>query len=244
MSNFAFCTLTVGEEYRKFSKTLIKQVTDLGHKIFVMTDIPSYYETHENVVIIPYTKKYFSFHEKRNIVRECLKHYETAIFLDADVVLKDINDLSFMENIHNGLHIFASFGNIGFTFFDKHYNEAFDIVKKYNYKCKKQFHKEVPGEYYLEHFLEGKWILKKDGGKENDFLDIWDKLADFCENSTIEKQKTERIGSEEGAAMSIACHNSGIKFSIAGPLTTFMTIHFISNYEEKMNGTLPWNIAG
>ena len=112
MSNYAFCTLVYGEKYTELSKTLIEQITSLGETIFVYTNNPSVFEPKDGLIIIPYTKQYFSFHEKLTVVRECLKTFDTAVFLDSDVVLQDIEDLNFLSTITPGLHIFATFGNI------------------------------------------------------------------------------------------------------------------------------------
>jgi hypothetical protein len=257
-TNFAFCTMVYGQKYITLSKTLIEQIIGLGHVIYVLTNEPDTLINHENIIKINYDKRYFSFHEKLVIVRECLKTFDTAIYLDADVVLIDINDLSFFNDIPLGLHIFSNFGNIGSTFFSddhppscsdndrntKYGKQGLTFVEKLGYKYKKRFHMELELETYLEHFLEGKWILKKEDGKETIFLEIWDSLVKFCEDFDKELGYTQTIGAGEGAAMSIAAHNSGITINNPSVLTTTMHQHFISNYQEKMDGTKPWNIAG
>lgn len=258
MSNFAFCTIVYGEKYIELSKTLISQVTALGEKIFVYTNSIAEFENTENVVLIPYTKEYFSFHEKITVVRECLKHYDTAVFLDCDVVLQNIEDFSFLKNINPGLHIFATFGNIGNTFFSddinfansskarntKYGQEGIDFINKLGYKCEKVYHFEVGDKDFIEHFLEGRWILKKEEGKEEIFLRIWEELQLFCEEFDLRHGYFENVGAGEGAAMSIACYNSGITLNTLGTLYNIFTKHFISNYKEKTDGTKPWDIAG
>ena len=258
MDNFAFCTIVYGEKYNKLSKKLIEQITGLGHTIYVLTDLPDELPNDNKIIKIKYEKEYFSFHEKLRIVKECLKTFETAIFLDSDVVLLNINDLSFFNDIKPGLHIFATFGNIGSTFFsDDHQPCPFEnarntkyglhgveIMERFGYKYKKQYHKEVDREDYLEHFLEGRWIIKKDNGKENDFLNVWESLVDFCESFDISLGYTKTIGAGEGAVMSIAAYNSKITSHVISPLVATINKHFISNYQEKLDGTKPWNIAG
>lgn len=258
MNNFAFCTIVYGEKYTKLSQKLISQITDLGHTIYVLTDDPDGLPNNEKIIKVPYTKPYFSFHEKLVIVKECLKEFETAIFLDSDVVLLNIFDLDFFNTISPGLHIFATFGNIGSTFFSddhppcpfdgarntKYGQQGLELVNKLGYKYKKQYHKEVNNQDYLEHFLEGRWVLKKDNGKEQKFLDIWESLVPFCENFDIDLGYTKTIGAGEGAVMSLAAYNSGINCLIPSPLVTTINKYFISNYQEKVDGTKPWNIAG
>lgn len=256
--NFAFCTMVYGQKYITLVKTLINQIIGLGQTLYVLTNEPDALITHENIIKINYNKGYFSFHDKLVIVRECLNTFDTAIFLDADVVLVDINDLSFFNDIPPGLHIFSNFGNIGSTFFSdditparcgmdrntKYGKQGTTFVEQLGYKYKKRFHKEVDTEDYLEHFLEGRWILKKENGKEHIFLKIWDSLVKFCEDFDKTLGYTKSIGAGEGAAMSIAAHNSGITINNPSVLTYTIHQHFISNYQEKMDGTKPWNIAG
>lgn len=257
MSNFAFCTLTYGEKYVTFGDSLIKQLNDMGYHIFVMTDTPEHYTQNELLTVVGYTKSYFSFHEKRVVMRECLKHYDTAIFLDADVFIQGVDNLDFLSDINPGLHIFATFGNIGLTYCSddisicevpgrrntKYGKEGLDFAKKNEYKLKKVYHEGFP-EDYIEHYLEGRWIIKKDNGTEDKFFEIWDNLSVFTEDFDIRYNYLETIGSGEGSVMSIACYNSGIKYKGISSLVTQINKIFISNYREKLDGTKPWNIAG
>jgi hypothetical protein len=254
MNNFAFCTITYGEKYITLGDVLIKQLNDLGCHVFVMTNDINHYSPNELLTVIEYTKPYFSFHEKRIIMQECLKHYDSAIFLDADVIVDNLPNLDPLTKISPGLHIFATFGNLGNSFLNddvvkhqvmeqrntKYGVDGLDLLNSLNLKYQKEFHGIVD---YLEHYLEGKWILKKDGN-ENEFFNIWDKLAGFCESKDIELGFTNNIGAGEGAVMSIAAENSGLKLNVISPLCTFINTYFISNYQEKVNGTKPWNIAG
>jgi hypothetical protein len=258
MSKFAFCTITYGKKYVEFGETLISQLNDMGHHVFVLTNEPNhYYLENEKLTVINHDRPYFSFHDKRIVMKECLRHYETAIFLDADVFIENTDNLDFFNDLTSGLHIFGMFGNIGLTFcsediskchFDGHRNtkyglEGVEFLNKLDLKYKKQFHvgKE---DNFLEHFLEGRWAITKENGKEDLFFEIWDKLAVFCEEFDIRYDYVKNIGAGEGGAMSIACHNSGLTFSGVSHLVSLINKIFISNYREKMNGTKPWNIAG
>lgn len=255
MTNLGFCTLTYGEKYINYGDNLIKQLNDMGHHVFVLTNDMNHYKESDILTPLKYEKEYFSFHEKRKVVQECLKYYDSALFLDADVHIE--SNFDFNEKITPGLHIFATFGNIGLTFCSnditkcgninnrntKYGNEGIEFAKKNNLKLKKIYHKGFPEEY-LEHFLEGRWLIKKDNGFENVFFEIWDLITEFTEEFDIRYGYTNTIGSGEGAAMSIAAHNSGITFNGVSPLVSTINKTFISNYQEKINGTKPWNIAG
>ena len=257
MNNFAFCTITYGEKYLKMGDVLISQLNKLGGHVFVMTNHPEHYEESDLLTVVEYTKPYFSFHEKKTIIKECFKQYETAVFLDADVVLMDtVKDLNIFQDIDPGIHILATFGNLMNTFVNddvarcenlslrnaKYGQKGIDFLKDNGYEYMKMWHNIRMD--YLEHYLEGKWMLKKDDGKEDKFFEIWDKIAIFAENMDIELGFLNTIGAGEGGAMSIAAHNSGIKCNVPSRLCGYINQHFISNYQEKMDGTKPWNIAG
>lgn len=255
--NFAFCTVAVGNKYVDFSKTLINQITSLGYSFFILTDQPEQYVGIENIHISKYEFPYFSYHHKRFIAKECLKHFETAIFLDADVVIKNWPDISIFQNAAQGFHSIANFGEIGYTFLSddicrcdserafsrntKYGKEGLALLNKHNLEYQKIFHETLAN---LEHILEGRWIIKRQDGKENKFFEIWDILAEFTEKKDIELGYFNTIGAGEGASMAIAAHNSKMTVHSTSPYTGFVVNNFISNYMEKMAGTKPWNIAG
>jgi hypothetical protein len=255
MKNFAFCTLTYGEKYINFGDSLIKQLNDMGHHVFVLTNDMNHYVPSELLTPIEYKKEYFSFHEKRVIVQECLKHYEIAVFLDADVHIKDIDNLDVFETVEPGLHIFANFGHIGHTFLNdditmcggkglrntKYGKKGQELLNKLNYKHTRMIHGNMSPH---EHFLEGRWVIRKDNGNEKKFFEIWENLVDFCERTDIELGYLDTIGSGEGSVMSISAYNSEMKTHSVSNLTGFIIKHFISNYEEKVNNIKPWNISG
>jgi hypothetical protein len=255
MKNFAFCTLTYGEKYIKFGDSLIKQLNDMGYHVFVLTDDVNHYSPSDLLTPIEYKKEYFSFHEKRVVVQECLKHYETAIFLDADVYIKDTDNLDIFETVEPGLHIFANFGHIGHTFLNdditkcggkglrntKYGKRGLELLNKLGYQYERLIHDNL---VWYEHFLEGRWMIKKNNGNEDKFFEIWDSLVEFCEQMDIELGYVDSIGAGEGSVMSISAYNSGIKVHSVSNLVGFIIKHFISNYEEKVNNIKPWNISG
>lgn len=254
MKNLAFCTVAHGDNCISRSLELVENIKNLGYHLFVLTDDPKKYKEYENVTAIKYEIPYFSFHSKRLIAMECLNYYETAFFLDCDVVIKDAEDLNIFEDMKPGLHIFANFGDLSNSFLNedvfackgcqnrntKYGKEGRDFLEKMGYKYKMKYGDQMG---YLEHFLEGRWMIKKDNGNEALFFKIWDLIADFCEKKDIELGYYSNIGAGEGAAMSIAAHNSGIKVNHYTNLS-FVLKHFISNYRRKMEGSVPWEMPG
>lgn len=261
MNNFAFCTIACGEKYLKWSKDLIADIISKNARIYVLTNNTDFYRDvdSENLNVVKYEKPYFSFNEKKTIVRKCLLDFETAVFLDADVRVFDIENFDFLNDIDSGLHIFNTFGSLENTFLNydvhqcnspdlrntKYGKVGLDFLEQEKLKYKRNFHGDGYPECYLEHFLEGKWILKKDHGRENLFLEIWDKLADFSEKIDIELGYKNNIGAGEGGHMSIAAYNSHIKLNLRrDPLCSIINNNFVSNYERKVSGEINWRMIG
>jgi hypothetical protein len=261
MNSVSFCTVAFGQKYRVFSESLINDIISREGSIFVLTDDASHYKKFADtgsVYLFEEKEKDFSFNLKKNIVRKCLEKFSAAFFLDADVRIFDLQNFDFLESIQAGLYIFNTFGSISNTFLNQDINRCsspdqrntkygdmgLDFLKKHKLKYKKNYHGAASEEAPVEHFLEGKWILKKQNGEENEFLSIWDKLSVFCEQMDLELGFKNNLGAGEGANMSIAAYNSGIKLHLYSPLTKIVNSNFISNYEEKISGIKPWNIAG
>jgi hypothetical protein len=261
MNNFAFCTVTYGDQYLKWSENLIADILSKNGDLFILTSEPDFYKniSSKNLTIIPYGKPYFSFNEKKTVVKECLKYFSAAVFLDADVRIFNIDNFDFLNEIDNGLHIFNCFGDLGNTFLNEDVHPCYSLesrntkygkvglrfLEQKKLKYKKNYHGAGYPDYYLEHFLEGKWILKKDDGRENIFLNIWDELADFSEKIDIELGYKNTIGAGEGAHMSIAAYNSNIKLNLGhGPLCSIINNDFVSNYERKVSGEINWRMIG
>ena len=203
---------------------------------------------------------YFSYNQKKEIVKECLKHFSTAIFLDSAVRIFGLDDLNFLKEIESGLHIFNVFGSIADSFLNedicisdgkprsrntKYGKEGLDFLIKNNLKYTRNYHGIGYPEGPLEHFLEGKWIIKKDEGRENVFFDIWDKLSYFVEQKDLLLGYNNTAGAGEGALMSISSFNSNIKTHTSrNHLSNIFNTNFISNYQRKVLGEIPWSMFG
>lgn len=252
--NIAFCTVAHGDYCIQNSFELIDKIKSLGYHTFVLTDQIDEYKQYDNVTAVQYGLPYFSFHSKRLIAMECLNHYDAAFFLDCDVAIKDTEDISIFENLQPGLHIFANFGDLSNSFLNedvfpcdgcqtrntKYGKEGRDFLERMGYRYEMKYVDQMG---HLEHFLEGRWVIKKDQGNEVLFFKIWDSIAEFCEKKDIELGYYNNVGAGEGAAMSIAAYNSGIKVNYYTNLS-FVLKHFVSNYRRKMEGSVPWHMPG
>lgn len=267
MKKFIFCTLVHGKKYINLSKTIAKQVANLGFPIAIYStdcdkfnDLPhtdSLTDDSKLIKIIKNNNKFFSYHQKLEIAKLCIENYESVFYLDCDVeFVNDDFDAKIFENINRGLHIFSNFGSLNNFFLSddiskcsnlnqrnaKYGREGLEFLKKNNYKFTKIY--DGKKEDFIEHFLEGRWILKRDKGNELKFIEIWQKIREFCEMKDMELGYVNTIGAGEGGAMSIAAYNSGIKLNVISPLVTTINKNFISNYKDKVNKISPWNIPG
>ena len=50
------------------------------------------------------------------------------------------------------------------------------MLGRLGYEIEKFYHTDKP-KAPLEHFLEGKWVIKKDEGREEKFFEIWENIS-------------------------------------------------------------------
>jgi hypothetical protein len=224
----------------------------------VYTFNPESYEEMNRLTIIKNNNPYFSYHQKLEVVREAIKTYETVVYLDADVeIVGNGIDFNILDKIDPGLHIFATFGSLENSFLNEDYQNCLDpkirngkygkeglhILEINNLVYKRMYNNNTQLGY-LEHYLEGRWIIKKENEKENNFFKIWELLKELTECIDIKLGYIDNIGAGEGAHMSIAAFNSGIRINFPSTAHNFIQNHFISNYQEKVRGKKPWDISG
>lgn len=252
------CTVAYGEKYRQFSLNLINQVLNMNGIILVLTDDINFYDkiNNENLFVFEYENSFFSFHDKRIIAERVLKEYDDTLFLDADVEIKELDNLNLLQNQNEGIQFFDSFGDIGNFFLNepstnendknvrnaKYGKRGLDFLRN-NQLLYTKIHNGK--ENYIEHFLEGRWYIKKDYNENyKKFFKIWDNLAKFCEKEDFRLGYIDNIGAGEGSAMSIDAYNSYPNFKNNPSLLPYIRKYFISNFIEKTKGIKPWNIAG
>lgn len=87
-------TITIGlfcfgnETYFEQTKSKIETIKKYGIDCYVLTDNPTYFEP-LGVNVIPYIRKYRSYHDKLLLVKRLVRHYDITIIMDVDTTIKN-----------------------------------------------------------------------------------------------------------------------------------------------------------
>jgi GR25 family glycosyltransferase involved in LPS biosynthesis len=217
--NYIFSTLAVGEFYNDLALKLAKDLRYFKKNILVVTDSPSLYSGMSNVIVVDYPNKKFSYNDKIICFREALLLEDCVVYTDCDsrVLYETYDDtfLDFCTIVPKGFHPSFSFGKVSRQ--DGGFFQSTDLpyrLKGYGEKCLELCKLNNFNYLDAEHWQEGFLILCKDDGKEQKFLDVWEKLSQELDSFEVEKG-VSRIGIGEGNIIGIAAATSGI--TIHGP---------------------------
>jgi GR25 family glycosyltransferase involved in LPS biosynthesis len=226
--NYIFATLAYGDNYNNHAIKLCLDLDYFKQKIIVVTNQPYKYKNIKNVIIVNYPKKNFSYNDKIICFEEGFKIEDAVVYLDADsrIFYKDYKETyaNFLRVIPKGFHPSWNWGPVN--------------RKDGGFFCSKDMPNRVPGygELALKisqnlqidiekayHYQEGFLIISKERGKENDFLNVWKKLAkDLDEYEII--VRSEKIGAGEGNIIGLSLVKSNLT------INTSDTINDIGKY--------------
>ena len=191
--DFCFCTLALGKKYRDLAKNLAVDLKKYAPGIFfvVGTDRVQDFTNYDNAIAFRLYQEgiLHCYNDKRTVIKECLKQFEKAIYIDADTKITEPVPLS----------IDCPTGIVGC------HKQMLPHIKQYRSK-------DVPYIMEIADKLDididrVKWVgealfmVKKDGGKEQEFLDTWEKIARYLE--------LKGINSGEGNIMGLAAAKVG-----------------------------------
>jgi hypothetical protein len=103
--NFCFCTLALGERYRRMAIELAKDIERYapGVKFVVLTDKPRDFSGNSNVLAFKHGQRgiFACYNDKRFVIEKALSLFDSAIHIDADSkITADVpSDLKFSPGI-------------------------------------------------------------------------------------------------------------------------------------------------
>lgn len=219
-ANFCFCTLALRKKYQQLTKTLAEDLQKYAPltKIVVGTDAPQYFDNVPNVIAFKHNQKSIlhCYNDKRFVLAESLKLFPTAIFIDADTRL--------IESLPDNLDF--STGIVGCN------QSLVEHNKKYR---PRDFPNLIKVSEKLGISSEGvKWIgeslfiVTRDEGKEQEFLEWWGKIALYLE--------MKGMHSGEGSIMGIAAAKVGwtVDTSEAWLILKNKTNHLDASYQSPV----------
>jgi GR25 family glycosyltransferase involved in LPS biosynthesis len=201
--NYIIATLAHGDFPNDNVVRLARDLRYFDQKLLVVTNKPELFETLENVIVVKYPNKRFSYNDKIICFEEGFKLADAVVYVDSDTRIFYENYKhtygNFLRIIENGFHPSWDWGKITRSDNNRFFNStdvtnrvagygelALDICKQNGIDYDQAFH-----------YQEGMLIMAKDNGKEQLFLDMWKYFADKLDNFE-EKSNSPRIGVGEG----------------------------------------------
>jgi hypothetical protein len=226
MKDILIGIVAVKSNYIVKTKKLINQINKVVNTNFlILTDNPSDFKEYKNVIIIEYKEKIFSFHDKRIIFREGFKHSNCVLLLDADHEVREVNNFNDIDttNLESGVYpqllwkypIDCSF---------EHFIDGKTPRVPYGIEFKKHcdFLKLNLKNVVL---IQESFVLIKKNENINTFLDIWDKLSEFCNQQDI-KRNQHVLGYGEGYSLGVSVNNSNLKIFESNPIVNQIIKNF------------------
>lgn len=180
-----FGTLALGDNYRMLASLLAKDLEKYAPTIplVVLTEKPNYFSEQTNVIPFKHSQQSLGcYHDKRFVLEKGLSLFESCIFIDADMrVLEPIN---LEQEWKPGITAHTVWKN-----FYKH-NKNEDEIKL----LKRMGHKVGLDLEDISFVHECFFVLNKDNGKEQIFLEYWEKMALFFELNNFCRGEGHTIG--------------------------------------------------
>lgn len=110
--NICFGTLAYGLQFRVHAKILAEDFLQWHPDItfVVVTDCPEYFQFLPNIIAVKYKPSGIRscYQDKRQVVREVLKHYPICIYMDADCRI--VEPINFSDLIYDNVFFVAAYG--------------------------------------------------------------------------------------------------------------------------------------
>lgn len=224
--NFVICIVAVGKDYVDKTINLIKQTNShVDFNFLVLTNSPNSFSIFSNVEIIVYNKNIFSYHDKRLLLDMAFNKFQYAILMDADHSLRDVNSLCEINNIElkPGLYPQLIWRHPIDCSFD---NFILGNTPRVPYGLEYKSYCESIG-LKLDNVLliQESFIIFSKNQNIKTFIDIWDKLAQFCDNKDTERRQSI-LGYGEGYSIGVAARNSGLLVDDRHPIINEFSKNF------------------
>ena len=183
--DFCFCTLTMGNKYRQLTSLLAKDIEEYspGTTLIIFTDKPSDFSNYKNVIAYQYKRHDVAYHyERRFAIAKALSMFNSCIYMDGDMRIcapvppemkwlpgiTAISCTSMIEHIKGLL--------------EKTNPPRPNQVKAFEFyqKMARKVDLDIEADQVIW-INESLFVVTKDGGKEIEFLKLWDKLAIYAD---------------------------------------------------------------
>lgn len=194
---FCFATLALGKKYRALASLLAKDIEKYSPNTYfvVLTDYPTDFKNNPNVRAFKHRQQGVKcWHDKRFVIAKALQMFNTCIFINADMrILGEVPaDIKWLPGItaRSGCSIIKH---------NKNKSNAFVLIED----VAKTMDIDLQQAKWINEFL---FIVKKDEGKEMEFLRLWEIMAHYFE--------LNKVHSGEGNAIGLAAVKAGLPLRI------------------------------
>jgi len=215
--NYIFSTIAHGENANRNAVKLAFDLNYFNQKLLVVTNQRELFEPLDNVIIVDYPDKVFSYNDKIICFEEGFKIEDAVVYIDSDCRVFYRNHKSCYTNlirvIEPGFHPSWDWGIISRPsggFFES--TDVTDRVKGYGelaLSLSKELNIPIDEAY---HYQEGILIVSKEDDKWKVFLDTWRELSEKLDEYEI-LNGAKRIGIGEGNIVGLSVAKSGMKIN-------------------------------
>lgn len=218
---FCFCFLAYGEEHINEFNIVAKSLLKINpeYKVVVGTDSPD--KIIQAIYKVIKIEEPFNYNLKRVVIEEALKEFDTLMFLDTDIFIRNGVDFSILNEIKAGMYV-AEIVNLDKL---RDVYGSLDYMKDYLSQLS-LIHLD---DLYLVH--EGYFVLKlQDSEKKENFIKYWRDI----DNQTRPYQKLayDLPGAMEGIIIWIAVQQANINIELADKEVAKL-FEFISHFGKR-----------
>lgn len=199
--NICYTTLAIGYEYNKYAQLLAKDVVRLSPNtpIVILTDRPQLFSKDLHVTAVKHNVQSVGiFHDKLCCIEKCFENYDCCIFIDADCRL--IENMAISRDWKPGLTAKTHWN------LHKHINPKGVLSPKRELRRELVYEIAKDIEISIEQckfVYEAIFTIRKDNGKEKEFLKIWKQIRNYFESNGI--------FDGEGVAMGLAAYKTSLE---------------------------------
>ena len=173
--DYCFCTLALGRRYRLMARELAADLDKYapGKSLVVFTDSPKDFSPHSNVEAFKHSQQSIlrCVNDKRFLLLKALSMYRVAIHIDADTrILATVPNQTWTSGIT------ARTENL-LKHLQKNCPQYLDPLKTVAAKLGISVSTLDSAEWIGESI----YVIARDGGKEQEFLEIWGAIANYME---------------------------------------------------------------
>lgn len=171
--DFCFCTLALGKKYRDLAKNLAisLQQYSSGTYFIVGTDKVQDFAEHSNTIAFKLYQEgiLHCYNDKRLVIKRGLSQFEKAIYIDADTMIAQL-----IPQIVNCPTAIVGCHEPMLPHINRYRSQDVGLIEQ----VAKKLSLDIEGVKWVGEAL---FIIKKDGGKEQEFLNAWEKIARYLE---------------------------------------------------------------